>query len=65
MQLQALDLMLVNLINNMLHDNGGATNDQSGVSVSAAGDVDNDGYDDIIVGANGADPSSRGDAGQF
>ena len=36
---------------------GEAANDQLGVSVSSAGDVDNDGYDDFIIGAN------RNDAG--
>ena len=38
---------------------GGATGDQIGYSVSAAGD----GKADFIVGANGADPGGRADAG--
>ena len=33
-------------------------NDHSGVSVAAAGDVDKDGYDDIIIGASHHDASS-------
>ncbi|HLF95662.1 MAG TPA: DUF4347 domain-containing protein [Methylococcaceae bacterium] len=35
---------------------GVATYDQSGYSVSAAGDVNGDGFDDLIVGAHSADP---------
>jgi len=32
---------------------GNTESDQLGISVSAAGDIDNDGYDDIIAGAGG------------
>ncbi len=44
--------------------NGEATNDNSGASVSAAGDVNGDGLADLIVGAYGADPAGLGNAGR-
>ncbi|MDZ8082582.1 MAG: hypothetical protein RMX35_26395 [Nostoc sp. DcaGUA01] len=37
--------------------NGIATADRSGSSVSDAGDVNGDGFDDLIIGASGADPN--------
>jgi hypothetical protein len=42
---------------------GAVVGDQVGWSVSAAGDVNNDGYADLIVGAQDADPDGRFDAG--
>ena len=37
--------------------NGEATNDFSGTSVASAGDVNGDGFDDLIIGAKYADPN--------
>ena len=43
---------------------GGVDGDRLGVSVASAGDINNDGYDDIIVGASNADPGGRNRAGE-
>ncbi len=44
--------------------NGENADDYSGNSVSSAGDVNDDGLDDLIVGAWGADPSNESKAGK-
>ncbi|MCC5600935.1 beta strand repeat-containing protein [Nostoc favosum] len=44
--------------------NGIAEFDYSGISVSNAGDINNDGIDDLIIGAYGADPNGKDVAGQ-
>jgi 2C-methyl-D-erythritol 2,4-cyclodiphosphate synthase len=44
--------------------NGIDVSDISGRSVSSAGDVNGDGVDDLIVGANGADPNGQNRAGE-
>jgi FG-GAP repeat. len=43
--------------------NGGNTNDRSGNSVSLAGDINGDGLDDLIIGADGVDPNGNSLAG--
>jgi hypothetical protein len=44
--------------------NGLDQSDQSGYSVSSAGDVNGDGIDDILIGAYGADPDGDNGAGE-
>ena len=39
-------------------------NDRSGRSVSSAGDINGDGYDDLIIGASGAEPNGDNRAGE-
>ncbi len=43
--------------------NGAAAGNALGVSVSAAGDINGDGFSDLIIGANTADPNGLTDAG--
>ncbi|AGY57044.1 integrin alpha [Gloeobacter kilaueensis] len=43
---------------------GSQANDNSGTSVSGAGDVNGDGLADVIVGAPGADPAGQSSAGR-
>ena len=44
--------------------NGIAAGDVSGTSVSAAGDINGDGVDDLLVGARSAAPNGKLNAGQ-
>jgi glycosylphosphatidylinositol phospholipase D len=44
--------------------NGINSSDWSGYSAAGAGDINGDGYDDVIVGAQNADPDGRTNAGQ-
>ena len=39
--------------------NGEAASDRAGQSVASAGDVNGDGFADLIIGANGADPNGN------
>uniref|UniRef100_UPI001882905E beta strand repeat-containing protein n=1 Tax=aff. Roholtiella sp. LEGE 12411 TaxID=1828822 RepID=UPI001882905E len=41
----------------------GNAGDESGNSVSSAGDINGDGFDDLIIGASDADPNGQVDAG--
>ena len=43
---------------------GDDEDDHCGVSVSSAGDVNNDGYDDVLIGALDADPAGGSEAGE-
>ena len=57
------DVDLASLGSSGFRIDGAAANDYSGYSVASAGDVNGDGLADVIVGAQGADPSSHSYAG--
>ncbi|SFD93678.1 FG-GAP repeat protein [Nitrosomonas sp. Nm166] len=57
----AIDISVINLSSldgsNGFRLDGAAANDYSGFSVSGAGDINGDGFADLLVGAEGADPN--------
>ena len=55
------NINLSNLLDNSdgFRIDGARAFDRSGISVSSAGDVNNDGYDDLIIGAYYADPNGN------
>ena len=59
----SLDLSNLDDINGFVI-NGIDTGDNSGISVSGAGDINGDGLDDLIIGATGGDPNDNSDAGE-
>ena len=59
----SLDLATLDGTNGFRLDGIDAT-DYSGRSVASAGDVNGDGFDDIIIGAIGGDPGGDGQAGE-
>ncbi|MBE9036195.1 beta strand repeat-containing protein [aff. Roholtiella sp. LEGE 12411] len=58
----SLDLSSLNGSNGFVI-NGINERDRSGTSVSSAGDINGDGFDDLIIGARGADPNGQSGAG--
>ena len=58
-----LDLSSLNGFNGFVL-NGEAAGDYSGISVSAAGDINGDGFDDLVIGAEYADPGGNSNAGR-
>ncbi len=59
----SLDLSTLNGANGLVL-NGIDGGDQSGISVSGAGDFNGDGIDDVIIGADRADPNGVSSAGE-
>ncbi len=54
----------IDLANADVTFNGIAENDRSGYSVAGAGDVNDDGLDDLLIGANQANPDGNNGAGE-
>ncbi|MDI3337928.1 peptidoglycan DD-metalloendopeptidase family protein [Defluviimonas aestuarii] len=59
----SLDLSSLNGTNGFVI-NGIDSGDDSGYSVSSAGDVNGDGFDDLLIGALGGDPNGQANAGE-
>lgn len=58
----AINVSILNGSNGFRVD-GATTGGRSGYSVSAAGDINDDGFDDLIIGAPSADPGGNNNAG--
>jgi hypothetical protein len=59
-----LELSILNGTNGF-QINGEAAEDRSGFSVSSAGDVNGDGFDDLIIGAHRADPNGNASGASY
>jgi hypothetical protein len=60
---ETLDLLTLDGSNGFRVD-GIDASDGAGRSVSSAGDINGDGYDDLLIGASGADPNGNSMAGE-